>query len=106
MPRMNRQSNQDAAACPFVRPADLFVRVSWFPARSESCSVCSSAVWTWLIPKPKECEDAAAFMRDVAAGNPKIKAVTFWHFDAVPDNTGYSYSMEDKADLHRVRYNY
>ena len=47
-----------------------------------------------------------SFMHDVAAPSSKIKAVTFWHFDAVPDNTGYSYSMEDKADLHRVRYNY
>jgi hypothetical protein len=47
-----------------------------------------------------------AFMRDTAYGNAKIKAVTFWHFDAAADNTGYSYSMESQADLHRVRYNY
>lgn len=46
-----------------------------------------------------------AFMRDTASVNPKIKAVTFWHFDAIADNTGYSYSLESQADLHRVRYN-
>jgi hypothetical protein len=47
-----------------------------------------------------------AFMRDTAYANAKIKAVTFWHFDAAADDTGTSYSMESQSDLHIVRYNW
>lgn len=46
-----------------------------------------------------------AFMQNTAYPNAKIKAVTFWHFDAASDDTGFSYSMESQADIHRVRYN-
>lgn len=47
-----------------------------------------------------------AFMANTAYANSKIKAVTFWHFDANADDTGYSYSMESQSDLHIVRYNW
>jgi hypothetical protein len=46
------------------------------------------------------------FTRNSVYPKAKVKAITFWHFDAVNDNSspGYSYNMESRGDLHIVRY--